>query len=106
MVDREELLKRARALVPVLRERASLAEELRRLPKETVDDLHAAELMRAAQPKRFGGFDLDYGIVLEIAQDLDPADRERLARAVFQSSLYGIPLAQILKKQEANFRLG
>ena len=47
-----------------------------------------------------------HGIVLEIAQDLDPIDRERLAWAVFQSSLYGIPLAQILKKQEANFSLG
>lgn len=40
-----------------------------------------------------------HGIVLEIAQDLDPADRERLARAVFQSSLYGIPLAQILNRR-------
>ncbi len=47
-----------------------------------------------------------HGIVLEIAQNLDPIDREHLARAVFQSSLYGIPLAQILKKQEANFSLG
>lgn len=47
-----------------------------------------------------------HGIVFEIAEDLDPADRERLARAVFQSSLYGIPLAQVLKKQGADFRLG
>ncbi len=46
-----------------------------------------------------------HGIVLEIAQDLDAVDRERLARAVFQSSLYGIPLAKILKKQGANFGL-
>ena len=45
-------------------------------------------------------------IVFEIAEDLDPADRERLARAVFQSSLYGIPLARILKEQGADFGLG
>lgn len=70
MVDREELLRRARELVPLLRQRASHTEELRRLPEETVADLHANELMRAAQPKRFGGFDLDYEIVLEIASEL------------------------------------
>ena len=47
-----------------------------------------------------------HGIVFEIAQDLDPADRERLARAVFQSSLYGIPLAQVLNPQGARFGAG
>ncbi len=47
-----------------------------------------------------------HGIVLEIAKDLDPADRERLARAVFQSSLYGIPLARVLKPQGARFSAG
>ncbi len=70
MVGREELLGRARELVPTLRQRAALTEELRRLPKETVSDLHSAGIMRAAQPKRFGGFDLDYEIVLEIAYEL------------------------------------
>ena len=57
-MDRDELIRRAADLVPALRQRASLAEELRRLPKETVDDLHAAEILRISQPKRFGGFDL------------------------------------------------
>ncbi len=36
----EELLARAEALIPVLRERAERAEELRRLPDETIADLH------------------------------------------------------------------
>lgn len=47
-----------------------------------------------------------HGIVFEIAQDLDPADRERLARAVFQSSLYGIPLAQVLNPRGPRFGAG
>lgn len=47
-----------------------------------------------------------HGIVFEIAQDLDPADRERLARAVFQSSLYGIPLAQVLNPGATGFSAG
>lgn len=53
MADREELLRSAAELVPALRHRAGLTEELRRIPKETVDDLQAAEVLRAAQPKRF-----------------------------------------------------
>ncbi len=54
----------------MLRQRAALTDQLRRQPKETVDDLHAAELMRAPQPKRFGGFDLDYPVVLDVAAEL------------------------------------
>ena len=69
-MDRVEPLGRARELVPTLRQRAALTEELRRLPKETVSDLHAAGIMRAAQPKRYCGSDLDYEIVLEIAYEL------------------------------------
>lgn len=57
--------------------------------------------------KRTGGVQaVLHEIVFEIAQDLEPADRERLARAVFQSSLYGIPLAQILKTKEPRFSAG
>ena len=70
MVDREELVRRAAGLVPALRERAGLAEELRRMPNETVEDFHRTEILRAAQATRFGGFDLDYPVVLEIAAEL------------------------------------
>jgi len=44
MTEREELLQRATELVPVLRQRAAYAEELRRLPQETIDDLRVAAL--------------------------------------------------------------
>jgi 3-hydroxy-9,10-secoandrosta-1,3,5(10)-triene-9,17-dione monooxygenase len=56
--------------VPVLRERAALTEELRQIPKETVDDFHASGILRAAQPTRFGGYDIDYPVVLDIAAEL------------------------------------
>jgi 3-hydroxy-9,10-secoandrosta-1,3,5(10)-triene-9,17-dione monooxygenase len=56
-----DVLERAEALLPRLRERARSAEELRRLPDETVQDFHEAGLFRVLQPARYGGYQLDYG---------------------------------------------
>ncbi|HUK58395.1 MAG TPA: hypothetical protein VLV50_04130 [Stellaceae bacterium] len=53
-----EMVARARALVPALRERARHAETLRRIPDETVTDLRAAGLWRAFQPERYGGAEI------------------------------------------------
>ena len=65
-----ELLGRAAELVPALKQRAARTEESRNLPRETVDDFHASGVLRAAQPKRYGGYDIDYGAVLDIAAEL------------------------------------
>jgi len=62
----EELLARAEALVPVLRERAPRAEQLRRLPDETIADLHASGLFRMLQPARVGGSELPYRALFEL----------------------------------------
>ena len=67
---REELLRRARDLVPILRSRASHTEELRRIPSETVRDLLSSGLYLVGVPKAFGGLDLDYGLILEAAAEL------------------------------------
>jgi len=61
---------RAAELVPALRERAGMTETLRQIPQETLDDYHASGILRAAQPTRFGGFDIDYPVVLDIAAEL------------------------------------
>jgi len=53
------LIERARALVPVIRDRAGEAEKLRRLPDETMRDLEAAGLCKVWIPSRFGGAELD-----------------------------------------------
>jgi 3-hydroxy-9,10-secoandrosta-1,3,5(10)-triene-9,17-dione monooxygenase len=63
----EAYLDRVRALLPVLRERASRAEQLRRLPDETFADFQEAGLFRALQPKRYGGYELDPGIFYQAA---------------------------------------
>jgi alkylation response protein AidB-like acyl-CoA dehydrogenase len=54
----DEAVERARALVPVVAERAAKAEALRRLPDETFADLTASGLLRITQPRRFGGSEL------------------------------------------------
>jgi 3-hydroxy-9,10-secoandrosta-1,3,5(10)-triene-9,17-dione monooxygenase len=57
----EAYLDRARALLPTLRERAVYAEQLRRLPDETLKEFQEAGLFRALQPQRYGGYELDPG---------------------------------------------
>ena len=62
----EELYKRAEALLPVLRSRAARCEELRRMPDETVRDLHDTGLFRFVQPKRVGGSELDFSSLVTL----------------------------------------
>ena len=57
----QEYLDRVRSLLPVLRERAVHAEQLRRLPDETFKDFQALGLFRCIQPKRYEGYELDPG---------------------------------------------
>jgi 3-hydroxy-9,10-secoandrosta-1,3,5(10)-triene-9,17-dione monooxygenase len=61
---------RARALLPALRERASYAEELRRLPDETLKEFQEAGLFRALQPKRYGGYELDPRVFYQAVMDI------------------------------------
>src|SRR3954462_3485755 len=68
--SRDELLRRAAALVPVLEQRAAKAEQLRRCPDETVQDYIANDLLRICQPARYGGFELGYDVLCEVSQTL------------------------------------
>jgi 3-hydroxy-9,10-secoandrosta-1,3,5(10)-triene-9,17-dione monooxygenase len=72
--DFAELLQRAEALIPVLRERAGKAEELRRLPDETIEDLHRAGLFRILQPKRVGGSELPFRAIVELVAAISRGD--------------------------------
>ena len=68
------MLARARALIPLLRDRASKTEDLRRLPPETERDLHEAGLFRIVQPKRVGGSEFDYVALVDCADAIGQAD--------------------------------
>lgn len=73
-LTREDLLERARALLPALRARAPAGEALRKCPDETVRDFVETGLLRVCQPSRYGGYDLGYDVLCEIIQTLARAD--------------------------------
>jgi alkylation response protein AidB-like acyl-CoA dehydrogenase len=67
---REELLARAEALVPVLRQRSDQCEKMRQCPAETVADFEAAGLIRMCQPARYGGYELGWDVRSEVCEIL------------------------------------
>jgi 3-hydroxy-9,10-secoandrosta-1,3,5(10)-triene-9,17-dione monooxygenase len=65
-----ELIARAKALAPKLRERAVKAERDRNIPKESVEDYIGAGLIHTLQPKRWGGYEHDHEVMFDIAVEL------------------------------------
>ncbi|MBW8910500.1 MAG: flavin-dependent monooxygenase, partial [Sphingomonas sp.] len=68
--SREELVARARALAPALKERVEAAEGARNLPAETIRDFQAAGFFRVLQPKRWGGYEMDPSVFFDILTTL------------------------------------
>ena len=66
----DEAMRRAWALVPVLRERAERAEDLREMPPETIEDLHRTGLLRFHQPRRWGGMELPFVSLFDIPAEI------------------------------------
>jgi len=66
----EEAIGRAAALVPALRDRVERSEQERVLLPETLSDLHRTGLLRALQPRRWGGMELDFVACFDIAYEL------------------------------------
>jgi alkylation response protein AidB-like acyl-CoA dehydrogenase len=64
------LLERARALIPLLAERAPAATAARQLPAETIAEYHAAGILRILQPKRFGGTQGRFSLFSRIVEEL------------------------------------
>jgi 3-hydroxy-9,10-secoandrosta-1,3,5(10)-triene-9,17-dione monooxygenase len=63
----EDLVARASALAPRLRERALRAERDRNIPQESVDEFIEAGLIHTLQPKRWGGYEHDHEVAFDIA---------------------------------------
>ena len=69
-VGYDEAMRRARAIVPVLRERAAASEEARVLLRENEQLLHETGLFRYHQPRAFGGMELPFVAVVDIAAEI------------------------------------
>src|SRR5262245_56976904 len=69
-VDQGEAMRRARAIVPTLRERAQQSEDARVLLRENEQLLHETGLFRFHQPRRFGGMELPFVAVVDLVAEL------------------------------------
>jgi len=65
-VSPAELVARARAMVPVLKERARRTTAERRIPDETIAEMQAAGFFRILQPKRWGGYEMHPNTFFEV----------------------------------------
>jgi len=65
-----DLLARARALTPVLRERAQRTEDERRVLAQTVEDFAAAGFYKILQPALYGGYEMAPLTVFRVAMEL------------------------------------
>jgi 3-hydroxy-9,10-secoandrosta-1,3,5(10)-triene-9,17-dione monooxygenase len=64
-VSYAEAVRRAEALVPLLREEAAQSERLTRLTPRAIGALHESGLPRYMQPKRWGGMERDVVSMVE-----------------------------------------
>ena len=63
-------MRRAREIVPVLRERAQASEDARVLTRENEQLLHETGLFRFHQPKAFGGMELPFVALVDIVAEI------------------------------------
>jgi 3-hydroxy-9,10-secoandrosta-1,3,5(10)-triene-9,17-dione monooxygenase len=61
-------------LAPVLAARAAHGDQACRLPADTIADAREAGLFRVVQPKRWGGYEMDVGVLFDIQMALSEGD--------------------------------
>lgn len=66
----EQLVQRARDMVPTLLERAAQCEADRKVPQATVDEMQAAGFFRVLQPKKYDGYEMDPQVFYDICMTL------------------------------------
>jgi 3-hydroxy-9,10-secoandrosta-1,3,5(10)-triene-9,17-dione monooxygenase len=68
-LTREELIGRAREMIPTLRERAPECEARGRILESTNRDFHDAGFYRIYQPRRYGGLEADFQLQVDIGAE-------------------------------------
>lgn len=69
-LDSDAIIARAADIAARLTARGAAAEKAGRLPPETIDEIVAAGLMRLSVPARYGGLELPYPVVPQVARML------------------------------------
>ncbi|MFE5245509.1 MULTISPECIES: acyl-CoA dehydrogenase family protein [unclassified Streptomyces] len=85
--DRDELVARASALVPLLRSSAARADEERRLSPEVIEALTDAGVFRLRVPARYGGYEVDTRTLVDVTTELGRGD----GSAAWVAQVYAIP---------------
>ena len=62
----EELVARARAMIPTLKSRARQCVADRNVPAETIAEMKAAGFFRILQPKRYGGYEMHPNVFFDV----------------------------------------
>jgi len=97
IVSSEELVERARLLVPQLRVLQEQTETDRRVPRESFQALIDADLYRVLMPKRFGGFehglDTYVDVAFEVARGCGSTGWVHAITSTYQMLLAMYPLA-------------
>ena len=65
-----ELVTHARNMISALRERAAECESVRRVSDATIDEMRAAGLFQVCKPKAYGGYEMGWDVLCEIAMEL------------------------------------
>lgn len=84
---REQLVKRASELVPLLKKHAAWSEENRRIHEETIEALADAGIFRMRAPARYGGYESDTRTLVDVASELGRGD----GSTAWVASVYWIP---------------
>src|SRR5689334_8291634 len=71
---KQDVLERVAPLIPKFHERASAAEEARRLPDESIRELVEVGVARVLVPQHFGGYGLDLEAWFDIACEIGRGD--------------------------------
>ena len=69
-ISREDLVARARGLIPLVRDHADQAERDRMVSTTVMEALRDSGIFRTLQPERFGGFEYDFGMIIRIACEI------------------------------------
>lgn len=71
---KDELVRRASELVPLLREKALWMDENRRLHDDVIEALADAGILKMRVPVRYGGYESDMGTVVDVLAELGRGD--------------------------------